>query len=215
MEKPTPDERLIAPHERRAVPRERLIAPHERLTGADGRLTAPDERLKAFGNQLISVHAWLREELARLRGDVDAHLAGRSVPPRGLPAHCLAFCSALERHHTGEDAVAFPALAEQFPQLLPVLHELTRDHEIISDILRRLQNLLDDLGDNDTAQPREVQAELDGLAALMESHFTYEERKIAAALSTLDIPGWNDAPPAFLRTASEDQGNVNDNASHH
>ncbi|WP_344582583.1 hemerythrin domain-containing protein [Nonomuraea roseoviolacea] len=148
------------------------------------------------------MHAWLRDELGRLRGDVESHLAGRSVRPRALAAHCLAFCSALERHHTGEDAAAFPALAEQFPQLRPVLQELTRDHRIISDILRRLQSLLDGLGDRDAAQPRDVQAELDGLAALMESHFTYEERKIAAALDSLDIPGWHDAPPAFLRIAS-------------
>ncbi|NUW43069.1 hemerythrin domain-containing protein [Nonomuraea rhodomycinica] len=187
------------------TPDERPKAPHQRFV-------APDERLEAFGNQLINVHAWLREELAGLRGDVEAHLAGRSSQPRELSAHCLAFCSALERHHTGEDAVAFPALAEQFPQLRPVLQELTRDHRIISDILRRLQNLLDSLGEHDSARPRDVQAELDGLAALMESHFTYEERKIAAALGALDIPGWGDAPPAFLLAASTDAG---DHASHH
>ncbi|MEQ4720036.1 hemerythrin domain-containing protein [Nonomuraea sp. B19D2] len=176
--------------------------------------TTPDERLKAFGNQLINVHAWLREELANLRDDVDAHLAGGSARPRELPAHCLAFCSALERHHTGEDAAAFPALAEQFPALRPVLQELTRDHQIVSDILRRLQNLLDGLGNNDAAQPRHVQAELDGLAALLESHFTYEERKIVAALNALAAPDWDDAPPAFLLTAPVEQDNVSDNARH-
>ncbi|MBN6057658.1 hemerythrin domain-containing protein, partial [Nonomuraea sp. RK-328] len=175
--------------------------------------TTADDRLKAFGNQLIDVHASLREELAGLRDDVAAHLAGRSARPRDLPAHCLAFCSALERHHTGEDAVAFPALAEQFPRLRPVLQELTRDHQIISDILRRLQDLLDGLGGDDAAQPRHVQAELDGLAALVESHFTYEERKIAAALDALDAPGWDDAPPAFLLTASAGQETVSDHAS--
>ncbi|MFI7637650.1 hemerythrin domain-containing protein [Nonomuraea sp. NPDC049400] len=168
--------------------------------------TTPDERLKAFGNQLINVHAWLREELAKLRDDVDAHLAGNPARPRELPAHCLAFCSALERHHTGEDAAAFPALAEQFPELRPVLQELTRDHQFVSDILRRLQKLLDDLGNNNAAvQPRHVQAELDGLAALLESHFTYEERKIVAALNALDAPGWEDAPPAFLLAAPVEQ----------
>ncbi|WP_206068112.1 hypothetical protein [Nonomuraea composti] len=57
---------------------------------------------------------------------------------------------------------------------------------------------MDGLGD---AQNRNVQGELDGLAALVESHFTYEERKIAAALNALDVPEWSDAPPAFLLTA--------------
>jgi hemerythrin-like domain-containing protein len=175
---------------------------------------ASDDRLKAFGNQLINVHSWLREELAKLRHDIDAHLAGRAERPRELPAHCLAFCSALERHHTGEDAGAFPALAEQFPQLRPVLQELTRDHRIVSDILRRLQDLLAGLDISDTTQPRHVQSELDGLAALLESHFTYEERKIVAALNSMDAPGWDGSPPDFLLTASVDQDETSDNVSH-
>ncbi|GAB3374186.1 hypothetical protein GCM10027452_32160 [Micromonospora halotolerans] len=35
------------------------------------------------------------------------------------------------------------------------------------------------------ADGRTVRAELDGLAALLESHFSYEERKLAAALNRL------------------------------
>ncbi|MFC5835260.1 hypothetical protein [Nonomuraea insulae] len=49
------------------------------------------------------------------------------------------------------------------------------------------------------ARPRDLRAELDGLAALMESHFTYEERKIVAALDTI---GWDGTTPDFLRTGS-------------
>ncbi|MGP4100483.1 hemerythrin domain-containing protein [Nonomuraea sp. KM90] len=160
----------------------------------------PDHRLKAFGDQLISVHSWLRDELAGLREGIDAHLAGHAGRPRDLRAHCLAFCSALERHHTGEDAAAFPTLAEQFPELRPVLEELTRDHHQVSEILRKLQELLDTLDTDAAAQPRDVRAELDGLAALLESHFTYEERKIVTALNTLNAPAWNGAAPDFLRT---------------
>ncbi len=52
-------------------------------------------RLAAFGNQLIEIHIWLREELALLREDVDAYLDGRGGRPRELRAHCLTFCSAL------------------------------------------------------------------------------------------------------------------------
>ncbi|MBF8189454.1 hemerythrin domain-containing protein [Nonomuraea sp. K274] len=159
--------------------------------------TTPDDRLTAFGHQLVSVHLWLREELARLREDVDAHLEGRAERPRELRAHCLSFCSALQRHHTGEDGGAFPALAGRFPRLEPVLQELTRDHRLVDDILRRLRELLDDAG---AAQPQHVRAELDGLAALLESHFTYEERKIVAALNALNVPGWDGSPPDFLLT---------------
>ncbi|MEV1172086.1 hemerythrin domain-containing protein [Nonomuraea sp. NPDC049784] len=173
-----------------------------------------DDRLSAFGNQLLNVHLWLREELARLREDVDAHLAGHAERPRELRAHCLAFCSVLERHHTGEDAAAFPALAEQFPQLRPVLQELTRDHRIVSEILRRLQDLLEGLGTDDAAQPQRARAELDGLAALLESHFTYEERKIVAALNALDAADWDGSPPDFLLTASGDRDDGSSGAAH-
>lgn len=157
------------------------------------------DRLNAFGDQLIHVHSWLRAELARLRENVDLHLEGRAERPRDLRVHCLAFCSVLERHHTGEDAAAFPALAGQFPELRPVLMELSRDHEQIGEILRRLQDLLDGLGTEDAVRPRDVRAELDGLAALMESHFTYEERKIVAALNTI---GWDGTTPDFLLTGN-------------
>jgi hemerythrin-like domain-containing protein len=109
-------------------------------------------RLTAFGNQLIEVHLWLREELARLREDVDSYLDG-GERPRELRAHCLTFCSALSRHHTGEDDGAFPVLAEQFPELRPVLEELRRDHHMVAGILRRLEELLGSLGSDPDPDP--------------------------------------------------------------
>jgi hemerythrin-like domain-containing protein len=147
----------------------------------------PNGRLTAFGNQLVDIHLWLREELTRLREDVDSFLAGSSQPPRALPAHCLTFCSALSRHHTGEDNGAFPVLAEQFPQLRPVIRELRHDHQLVAGILRSLEELLGGLGaGSDPAEAQRVRAELDGLAALLESHFVYEEKKLVAALNSLD-----------------------------
>ncbi|WP_208828037.1 hypothetical protein [Streptomyces ficellus] len=77
-------------------------------------------RLTAFGNQLIDVHRWLREEFAMLRDDVDASLAG-GAGLRELRTHCLTFRSALNRHHHGADAPAFTAVAEQFPELRTIL----------------------------------------------------------------------------------------------
>ena len=71
---------------------------------------------------------------------------GRGERPRELRAHCLPFCSALSRHHTGEDEGAFPVLAERFPELRPVLAELERDHQVVAGILRRLEELLGGLG---------------------------------------------------------------------
>ena len=132
-------------------------------------------RLQGFGNQLIEYHQRLRDQLDALREQAE---------PNGgdLIAHCLSFCGALTRHHTGEDNDAFPVLAEEHPELRPVLEELSRDHALIAEALQRLQHL----GDLDPAQRS---TELDTVAALLETHFTYEERKLVAALNTLKDDG--------------------------
>ncbi|MEV7565570.1 hemerythrin domain-containing protein [Streptomyces tanashiensis] len=165
----------------------------------------PADRLAAFGNQLVDVHLWLREELARLREELDSFLSGGGARPRNLRAQCLAFCSALTRHHTAEDRSVFPVLAEAYPALGPVLDELARDHVQVEEILVRLQSLLDALpaqdalpaedtlpaermSDLDPAEVRRVRGELDGLVALVESHFTYEEKKLVTALDELGTP---------------------------
>ncbi|MEU4478781.1 hemerythrin domain-containing protein [Micromonospora sp. NPDC023966] len=140
----------------------------------------PSGRLTALGTQLIEIHHWLREELARLRASLDSADGGTVGLTRELRAHCVGFCAALDRHHTGEDGGAFHVLAEQAPELRPVLAELTADHRVVADLLRRIDALLAEAPDG-----RSVRAELDGLAALLESHFSYEERKLVAALNRL------------------------------
>jgi hypothetical protein len=163
-------------------------------------LNTPEGRLRAFGNQLIEVHLWLREELAALREDA-ARLGG-GARPRELRAHCLAFCSAVTRHHTGEDGGAFPELAERFPELRPVLDELRRDHLLVEDALRSLETLLDD--PERQADPVTVQREIDSLAALMETHFVYEEKRLVSALNALNVPGWDRSRPDFLLTGDQE-----------
>ncbi|MEU7996100.1 hemerythrin domain-containing protein [Micromonospora sp. NPDC049060] len=136
----------------------------------------PHERLRALGNQLVEIHLWLREELARLREGV----GDPGVRPRDLRAHCLAFCAALTRHHNGEDAGAFRVLGERVPELAPVLRELEADHHIVAEALRRVEELV-----GGAAPPDEMRAELDTLAALLETHFVYEEKKLVRALNEL------------------------------
>ncbi|MCO6004087.1 hemerythrin domain-containing protein [Actinoallomurus purpureus] len=110
----------------------------------------------------------------------------------------------MTRHHTGEDDLAFPYLAGRFPELRPVLTELRRDHDIVAGIMRALQDLLVGLTvDPDPAGRRRVRAELDGLAALLESHFGYEEKRLVSALNALEAPRWEAAPPDFLLTSPD------------
>jgi Hemerythrin HHE cation binding domain len=162
--------------------------------------TGLNDRLTAFGNQLVDMHIWLREELAGLSDDVDLYLEGGGGRPRELRAHCLTFCSALTAHHTGEDGGVFPLLADRIPELRPVLEELQRDHEIVAGILRRIEGVVGVVERNpgpDAA--RRVRAELGGLTALLESHFGYEERRLVSALNSL--PAWaaTSVSPAFVR----------------
>ncbi|WP_347813417.1 hypothetical protein [Actinomadura sp. KC216] len=51
-----------------------------------------------------------------------------------------------------------------------------------------------------------MRGELDGLAAIMDSHFGYEERTIVEALNALEAPTWKNDPPVFLRTAPSGRG---------
>ena len=126
------------------------------------------------------MHDVLRAELRALQ---DAAAAGDPLERDGRPllAHCAAFCSALTRHHTGEDARVFPALAEQFPDLAPIVAKLAEDHQLIAMVIARIEAA--------AGTPR-LAGELDGLAAIMESHFAFEERRILRALDELrtDVP---------------------------
>ncbi|GLW10050.1 hypothetical protein Misp01_51790 [Microtetraspora sp. NBRC 13810] len=84
-----------------------------------------------------------------------------------------------------------------------MLAELRRDHRLVEDSLRRLEALVAGL-DRDR-DPAEVRRELDSLAALMETHFVYEEKRILSALNALNVPGWDRSPPAFLRTGDTER----------
>lgn len=137
-------------------------------------------RVLAVSEQLVQVHQALRERLAALRPEA---AAGRTTSVAGsgdLLSHCLSFCTAIHTHHTGEDAQLFPALRAATPELAPVIDKLIEDHTLVAGILRQLQDLLAAPTD-----PETLGRELDGLTAILESHFSFEERRIAAALDTL------------------------------
>jgi predicted hydrolase (HD superfamily) len=127
-------------------------------------------RFLAYGNQLIEIHIGLRDMLADLREGV--------VPAAELGTHCLAFCAAVTRHHTGEDTQVFPLLAARHPGLRDFLAELERDHRVIAGLLTRVTAL--------AGRPAEVPAELDAIAAVLETHFIGEEKRLVAVLNAID-----------------------------
>jgi len=144
-----------------------------------------DDRVRGLGSFLVEVHDWLRDELRTLRAGVEDIVAGRAdalVMEKSLKAHCVSFCEALTKHHTGEDMGAFPLLAQRFPALAPVLTKLGEDHVVVAATQKRIRDLVEGYvhGESDPARLRD---EFDALAEKLEAHFAYEERSVVAALN--------------------------------
>ena len=145
------------------------------------------DRAVALSLQLAQAHQELRRQISQLKADLRQHRPDGDV----LVTHCLAFCAALTSHHQGEDTGMFAELLRERPDLAGAVAKLVQDHEMITSILSRVA----ELADHATSHSPGLEAigrELDGLAAIMESHFNYEERAISEALDG-GIPdtGWS------------------------
>ena len=129
----------------------------------------------------------LRQELR----DVQANLGSAGTGPA---EHCLAFCSALAAHHQGEDAGLFAELLRVRPDLRDVLGKLAEDHQLIAGLLVAVRDLAEEAAGAPEERRLAIRRELGGLAAIMESHFGYEERAIGGALDdSIRDTGWTAA----------------------
>ncbi len=134
----------------------------------------------AWATELREVHTRLRRALEVAREAVDATEAAERG--RDLLLFCHGFCTALSRHHRGEDTLLFPAVAARHPELSDTLRALQQDHSMIEHLLGGLQQALDGgLG------PAELERHLDGIEAVMESHFRYEERQLLRVLEAVEL----------------------------
>jgi hypothetical protein len=141
------------------------------VAGQDDVAAHDDDRVIAVGRQLAGVHDLLRRRVRRIRDGLP-----NSAPE--LREHCLAFCAALGRHHRGEDDGMFTALRHARPDLSGTIDKLVEDHWLIAGILTRVEELA-------RADAPSV-GELDGLMAIMESHFRFEERVLADVVLPAD-----------------------------
>lgn len=143
----------------------------------------------AWSQQLSQAHAVLRQQLHDLRAD-----PGSGQAAEALMTHCLAFCSALSAHHEGEDAGLFAELLRARPDLKDVVRKLTEDHQLVAGILASVRDLVRPAAVAAPERQEMIRRELDGLAAIMESHFRFEERAIGDAIDdgVLDT-GWTAA----------------------
>ena len=145
-------------------------------------------RLVAWSAELRSVHARLRDALKVTR-DTLAEGAPGAEATRDLLLYCHGFCLALDGHHRGEDTKLFPAIEAAHPGLSPVLRSLERDHSMIAHLLTGLETAV-----TQSAAPHELERHLEGVAAIMENHFRYEERQLLSVLDALHL----DEPPSSV-----------------
>ena len=90
----------------------------------------------------------------------------RSAEPRDYPAF----------------ARLFPELHESHPELDKTIAYLKQDHSMIAHLLAELERVV-----QSQAPPAEIGRHLEGVAAVMESHFRYEERQLLAVLADIDL----------------------------
>lgn len=138
-------------------------------------------RLVAWSIELRNVHNRLRDALTATQ---EALAAGTPAAPaaRELLLFCHGFCTALTGHHEGEDRTLFPAIAAAHPELRGTLRNLEQDHSMIAHLIAGLQDAT-----ASSAPPEELAVHLEGIAAIMENHFRYEEAQLLTVLDTLAL----------------------------
>ena len=141
--------------------------------------TSDEARLVAWANEMQAVHQRLRDALAVARESAGTDDA---TPTADLLVFCRGFCAALSGHHSAEDAVLFPEIERRHPELTDVLAKLRQDHSMIEHLVTAL-----DASTQRGDRSEVIEQHLDGIGAIMESHFRYEERQLLTVLETLDL----------------------------
>ena len=143
-------------------------------------------RIVAWRAQMRLVHRRIAEVLVIARESIESGGPSESAFDRlNEPlTYCLAFCIALDGHHAGEDGSLFPRLVEQRPELADVIGKLSQDHRMIGHLLAELRHSM-----ASGEPPEAVLHHLDGIEAVITSHFRYEEKRLLGVLDDLDLGG--------------------------
>ncbi|WP_454851751.1 hemerythrin domain-containing protein [Promicromonospora soli] len=134
------------------------------------------------GARSLEVHKRLRDALGLARSAVEDGASGPTAA-RDLQLYCVGFCAALTGHHRSEDATLFDVVLAAEPDLAPVVAELKRDHSMLDQLLGELERAA-----RSGADQGELLRHLDGIEAVMETHFRFEEKKLVGVLDGADRP---------------------------
>ncbi|KQR39136.1 hemerythrin domain-containing protein [Microbacterium sp. Leaf159] len=139
------------------------------------------DRLIAWDDELRRAHTRLRAALEATRAALDDD-ADAPDAASDLALFCIGFCSALDGHHLSEDRALFPALREEHPEFGDVIDKLMQDHSMLAHLLGALRTAVESGESAET-----IERHLDGVGAIMESHFRFEEREILTPLRALHL----------------------------
>jgi len=137
---------------------------------------ATGHRVAALGSELRRLHGRIRDVLDDAREGLDP-TAGTASLADDLVLRCRAVCTTLGTHHRDEDDALFPWLRREHPSLGPAVERLEQDHAMIGTLLADLERVL-----REGAVAAVLLRHLEGVDAIMESHFRYEERELVAVL---------------------------------
>lgn len=141
-----------------------------------------ERRFAAWARELRDVHARLRKALQITREALASDERMAEAASRELLLFCHVFCAALTAHHVAEDRTLFPAVVSAHPELHDTIRKLEQDHSMIAHLLGGLQQAVDS-----GSSPDELLRHLEGVSAIMESHFRFEERQLLVVLDALDL----------------------------
>ncbi|MEW1647198.1 nitroreductase/quinone reductase family protein [Streptomyces sp. NPDC091219] len=148
-----------------------VVALHSLAQGGPGTINAT-----SFGEAVKVVHDAFRHELALIRDELNKG-ADTGTEPSTLGAqlrvNCLTFCQGLHNHHTGEDTVLFPLIAERHPGATAALTRLREEHEQIATLVDALRETL-----TTPTDPATTRTEVNRLTTALEAHLTYEEQEL-------------------------------------
>ncbi|MFI8450384.1 nitroreductase/quinone reductase family protein [Streptomyces erythrochromogenes] len=144
-----------------------------------------------IAGKLLSVHGWLRAQLAHVRELAGDRVREGGAAPLGLQLrqHCLAFCHTLEFHHRSEDAGLFPYLEQQHPHMREFFRRVGAEHAVIARLQEELVQALDAPGDGVGAGAGAGEGFSDRVERMsreLESHLDREEAQLLPVLRALE-----------------------------
>ncbi|MGR3870812.1 nitroreductase/quinone reductase family protein [Streptomyces graminifolii] len=156
-----------------------VVALHSLAQGGPGTINAT-----SFGEAIKVVHDAFRHELALIRSELNKDTTAETAGDIGdgtefstlgaqLRVNCLTFCQGLHNHHTGEDTVLFPLIAERHPDSTAALARLREEHEQIATLVDALRETL-----TTPTDPATTRTEVNRLTAALEAHLAYEEQEL-------------------------------------